>query len=128
MSAEARKHRELLNIRIPQAKLTSQVQWCRAEKLSLSQVLRHARAFVRPTNRSEDPISLRRALQAGVPCIASDAAQRPEGSLLFRSRDALGLARAISGLIEAGQSPKDIDPGAPAPQSLLSLYEDLLAP
>jgi glycosyltransferase involved in cell wall biosynthesis len=43
--------------------------------------------FVRPTTSDGDAISVREALYAGVPTIASDAVRRPKGTVLFRSRD-----------------------------------------
>jgi glycosyltransferase involved in cell wall biosynthesis len=43
--------------------------------------------FLRPTTSDGDAISLREALYAGVPAIASDAVRRPEGTILFRNRD-----------------------------------------
>lgn len=125
-SEEARRHLELLNIRIPQAHLEGQIVWCAQEQLNLLRALPHAQALVRPTNREEDPIVLHRALQAGLPCVASDAAKRPEGCVLFRSRDALALARALSQLIQA--EPSDSITPVHATLSLLTLYRGLLSP
>jgi glycosyltransferase involved in cell wall biosynthesis len=43
--------------------------------------------FVRPTNSDGDAVSLREALYLKTPSVASDAAPRPEGTVLFRNRD-----------------------------------------
>lgn len=43
--------------------------------------------FVRPTCSDGDAVSIREALHYRVPTIASDAAPRPEGTLVFPSRD-----------------------------------------
>ena len=43
--------------------------------------------FLRPTNSDGDSVSVRESLSLGVPVIASDAAPRPNGTILFRSRD-----------------------------------------
>ena len=47
-------------------------------------VLKAASLFVRPTFADGDSVSVREALALGVPCIASDAAERPAGVHLFR--------------------------------------------
>jgi glycosyltransferase involved in cell wall biosynthesis len=43
--------------------------------------------FVRPTCSDGDAVSIREALHFHVPTVASDAAPRPPGTLVFRSRD-----------------------------------------
>jgi glycosyltransferase involved in cell wall biosynthesis len=50
-------------------------------------LLAKADLFLRPTNTDGDANSVREALYYGLPVVASDAAQRPEGSTLFVSRD-----------------------------------------
>lgn len=49
--------------------------------LSLSDV------FVRPTNLDGDAISIREAIHFNIPTIASDVCARPNGTILFKSRD-----------------------------------------
>lgn len=44
--------------------------------------------FVRPTNRDGDAVSIREALYFKIPTIASDVVPRPEGTILFNTRDA----------------------------------------
>jgi glycosyltransferase involved in cell wall biosynthesis len=48
-------------------------------------------AFVRPTFRDGDSISVREALSLGVPVVASDVGTRPKGTLLFEAGDVEGL-------------------------------------
>lgn len=43
--------------------------------------------FVRPTNLDGDAISIREALYFKIPSVASDVCWRPEGTILFKSRD-----------------------------------------
>ena len=50
-------------------------------------LLKLAQASLRPTSSDGDANSLREALALGVPSVASDAAVRPAGCYLFRSRD-----------------------------------------
>jgi glycosyltransferase involved in cell wall biosynthesis len=50
-------------------------------------ILMRSDVFVRPTNTDGDAISVREALQFGKPVVASDASFRPNGVVVFRSRD-----------------------------------------
>lgn len=50
-------------------------------------LLQIADLFLRPTNIDGDANSVREALYCGKPVVASDAAERPAGVTLFRSRD-----------------------------------------
>ena len=50
-------------------------------------VIAAADLFLRPTNTDGDANSIREALDLGIPTIASDAVERPEGTVLFRTRD-----------------------------------------
>jgi glycosyltransferase involved in cell wall biosynthesis len=43
--------------------------------------------FVRPTCTDGDALSIREAMHFGVPVVTSDAVPRPDGAILFRSRD-----------------------------------------
>jgi len=49
--------------------------------------LEHADLFIRPTNTDGDALTVREALHCGIPCVSSDVCYRPEGTVLFRSRD-----------------------------------------
>lgn len=51
--------------------------------------------FLRATNTDGDAVAVREALDLRVPVVASDASRRPEGAVLFRTRDAQDLARAV---------------------------------
>jgi hypothetical protein len=50
-------------------------------------VLMKSDIFVRPTNTDGDAVSLREALYLKIPSVASDAAPRPEGTVVFKNRD-----------------------------------------
>jgi len=50
---------------------------------------------IRATNTDGDALSVRESLYLGVPCIASDCVDRPEGSILFSSRSSVSLAEKI---------------------------------
>lgn len=44
-------------------------------------------AYLRPTNTDGDSFSIWEALYLGIPVIASDATQRPDGCVLFKNRN-----------------------------------------
>jgi glycosyltransferase involved in cell wall biosynthesis len=79
-------------------------------------------AFVRPTLADGDSISVREALALGVPCVASDAARRPEGAWIFPSGDADALASALGSayLAPSRAKPQAHDSGP----AILRLYAD----
>lgn len=54
-------------------------------------LLKKADLFVRPTRSDAASVSVEEALFVGIPVIASDAAPRPEGVVIFRSGDANDL-------------------------------------
>ncbi len=82
-----------------------------------------ARVFVRPTFSDSFGISILEAMDAGVVCVASDAAPRPKQTLIFRAGDPTDMARAIE---KAVKTPKPSDSGENAFYALLNLYQKLL--
>lgn len=57
------------------------------EDVDFPQVLRRSQLFIRPTATDGDAISLREAISLHVPSVASDVSARPQGSIIFRSRE-----------------------------------------
>jgi len=55
--------------------------------IPLYPIIRKCNLFLRPTNTDGDSISIREALSYKVPVIASDAVERPEGTIIFKSRN-----------------------------------------
>lgn len=51
-------------------------------------ILMKSSLFVRPTNTDGDALSIREAVNFGVPVLASDVVERPKGVSLFKNRDA----------------------------------------
>jgi glycosyltransferase involved in cell wall biosynthesis len=82
-------------------------------------------AFIRPTTHDGDSISVREALALGVPCVASDVCQRPEGTRVFRADDEQDLVRAVSEAVSAG--PVYV-PSVDAGPVMLDLYRELAGP
>ena len=52
-------------------------------------------AFVRPTFRDGDSISVREAISMHVPVVASDVGTRPDGTLLFEAGDVDGFVKTV---------------------------------
>lgn len=69
-------------------------------------VLQAADLFIRPTNTDGDAVSVREALYLGIPTIASDAVERPEGTILFRNRDLDDLEAKVRAALDPGSSPR----------------------
>lgn len=63
-------------------------------------VLAEADVFIRPTNTDGDANSVREGLYLGVPTIASDAVERPEGTILFRTRDVNDMEAKIRAALD----------------------------
>ncbi|MBN1204497.1 MAG: glycosyltransferase family 4 protein [Myxococcaceae bacterium] len=81
-------------------------------------------AFVRPTTHDGDAISVREALALGVPCVASDACARPEGTYLFRAGHAPDLAQRVRQALAQGPVSVASPDAGPV---MLGLYEELSA-
>jgi glycosyltransferase involved in cell wall biosynthesis len=59
-------------------------------------------AFVRPTFRDGDSISVREAVALGVPVVASNVGTRPDGVRLFEAGDVDGLVERLDGVLREG--------------------------
>jgi glycosyltransferase involved in cell wall biosynthesis len=84
--------------------------------------------FLRATNTDGDAVTVREALSMGVPVVASDASRRPEGAVLFESRNAVALTAAVRRVLADRQTHVrslgsiQIDDNFPA---LLNLYRGI---
>jgi glycogen synthase len=58
-------------------------------------LLNRSTVFVRPTFRDGDSISVREAISAGIPVVASNVGTRPAETLLFDAGDVQGLVRQV---------------------------------
>ena len=57
------------------------------EKIELYPIIKRTDLFLRPTNSDGYGVSIAEAIYNNVPAIASDVCVRPEGTILFKSRD-----------------------------------------
>ena len=92
-------------------------------------VLKISDIFIRPTNTDGDALSVREALSMNIPTIASDICNRPEGSILFMSRNPEDLLLKTERLLSDYEAEKRrisgvfMDDGL---MDLLHVYESLL--
>jgi glycosyltransferase involved in cell wall biosynthesis len=77
--------------------------------LSLMPAFRHDVIVVRPTRSEGDALSVREAISARVPVVASDAVTRPSGTMTFSTDDSRDLYRVLRILLD---TPK-VRPGEP---------------
>jgi glycosyltransferase involved in cell wall biosynthesis len=71
-------------------------------------ILKHSDLFVRPTNTDGDANSIREALYLGIPTVASDAVGRPEGVVLFESRNPNHFAQQVRKVLSEDQGKENI--------------------
>lgn len=71
---------------------------------SFVRLLNKCDIVLRCTNTDGDAISIREALYFGKSVIASDVIERPEGTILFKTRDETDLAKKINECVPFGKS------------------------
>ena len=84
-------------------------------------LLSRADAFVRPTYQDGDAVSVREALSLRIPVVASDAATRPAGVVVFRSGDADDLAERLNEVLD-GRRPGSVAPTDGGVDTIIALY------
>lgn len=67
--------------------------------ISLVSLFKHADLFIRPTSTDSFGVSVAEAIYMGVPAIASDVCDRPDGAILFKSRNLNDFINKISGTL-----------------------------
>ena len=65
------------------------------------------RKIVRPTSSDGDSVSVREALTLGVPCVATDVAVRPPGTIVARAGNAADLAEKLEAAFTERPDPTD---------------------
>jgi glycosyltransferase involved in cell wall biosynthesis len=100
--------------------------------LPLAAALRSNATFVRPTRADGDAVSIREAISAGVPVVASDVVARPPGVVTFPVADSDQLATALLAVVnrqtaslnQAGLAPPAT--GGSFAERLIALYRSEL--
>lgn len=110
--------------RVTQERLDDRLKLIVGE-VSFAGILRNCDVFLRLTTTDGDAVSVRESLWYGIPTIASDAAVRPEGTHIYRSRDLEDLVTSLLRVeAESRQPCKQPDFGA----KVLHVYRGLLQP
>jgi glycosyltransferase involved in cell wall biosynthesis len=73
-------------------------------------VLAEADVFIRPTNTDGDANSVREGLYLGIPTLASDAVERPAGTIVFRTRDVDDMEAKVRSVLERNRSGQHLPP------------------
>lgn len=82
--------------------------------------------FLRPTRSDGDAVSLREALALGVPALASDAVERPQGTVVTPVADAAALAEAMLQVRRPAVAGIPSDEGAEFFARTLAVYDGCL--
>jgi glycosyltransferase involved in cell wall biosynthesis len=124
---KARQHLEGLLERLGEAGLKERVMVVFG--LPLVPAFRHDVVVLRPTRTEGDALSVREALHAGKPVVASDAVERPQGAVTFAAGQVVELCTAVRKALDESQSglprPRDTakdDTSDRLLNSLIALY------
>ncbi len=87
MTSEERNYYEKLKHRISDLGLNDKIYIFEVVNTELYPLLKNCHIFIRPTNVDGYGVSIAEAIHYKLPSIASDVCKRPEGSIIFKSRD-----------------------------------------
>lgn len=91
--------------------------------------LQEADVVVRSTFADGDAITVREALDLGVPVVASDAAPRPPGAVLFRKGEAGDLLEKLGQVLSTpAPRPQHTPNAGQAAEDLWRIYSELIGP
>lgn len=86
-------------------------------------VMKLSQLFVRPTRADGDAVSVREAVQLGVPVVASDVGCRPETVILFRRGDRADLLAQCARALKNGSAAASAEAANSGLSLLIDLYE-----
>jgi glycosyltransferase involved in cell wall biosynthesis len=124
-SRSERSYLQDLRRRVEDAGRAANSHW--AIETPLVPAFRHDVVLVRPTREDGDSVSVREALAAGVPVVASDAVDRPAGVITFASGRSADLRSAVELALDGeAQHASPVDSATDALEELLALYDSYL--
>ncbi|MGN7165699.1 glycosyltransferase [Paenibacillus cellulositrophicus] len=106
-TGEERSHYMRLQRELDAYGLSSDVMFYEVEDTEFYPILKKSHLFIRTTNTDGYGMSIAESLHGRIPCAASDVCRRPEGTVLFRSRDLADLAAKVSDIIDRYPHYKD---------------------
>ena len=97
------------------------------DNLSFVRLVEASDMVIRPTNADGDALTVREAIYLGRPVIVSDIVSRPEGSILFRTRDQDDLLLKVESVIGELRSPGQlrVQAGRETSESFKQFYKEL---
>jgi glycosyltransferase involved in cell wall biosynthesis len=123
-----RLYYEELKCKIINYNLQKDVFIFEAKSTEFYPILKNSKLFIRPTNTDGFAVSLAEALYYKVPSIASNLPNRPEGTIIFKSRDMQDLYIKTVDLIENYDVYKEKIKNIKMPnndEKLLDIYKNL---
>lgn len=120
---------EDLKNKIKEYNLQSNIMVFEVKDTEFYPILKKSKLFLRPTNTDGDAVSIREALYYKVPTIASDVVKRPEGTIIFRTRDIEDLYIKTIDVIENYNLYKEKINDIKQPnnfEKLLEVYKELI--
>jgi len=98
----------------------------RSPSRSAPPVISRSDLFLRPTTTDGDAVSVREALELGVPVVASDAVPRPDAVVLYRAGDLADFVAKVREALERGRDGAVAVPQESAVDAIERIYEKLL--
>ncbi|MCI3147610.1 glycosyltransferase [Bacillus cereus] len=98
-TAEEREYYKELQDRLRKLDLEENFMFYEVENTELYPILQKSQLFIRPTNTDGLGVSIAEALYYNVPSVASNVCNRPQGTILFQSRNDLDLYRVVNDII-----------------------------
>ena len=93
-----------LQHRVAQGGLEENVHICVQPLKDAGRLWSASDVYLRATTTDGDAVSVREALSLRVPVVASDAAPRPAGTIVFRKRDYNGMSQAVGHVLANRES------------------------
>jgi glycosyltransferase involved in cell wall biosynthesis len=88
-------------------------------------LMAQSHAFVRPTFRDGDSISVREAVSLGIPVVASNVGTRPAEAMLFEAGNVEEMISQIAQALDLGHGTLE-KPSVDSTERLLGIYSALL--
>ena len=92
---QEKKYYNYLKSKILELNLSKRIMLFEVNNMEFYPILKESKLFIRPTNTDGFGVSIAEAIYYNIPAIASDVCNRPEGTILFKSRDSKDLYNKV---------------------------------